>query len=298
MRIKEAADLLGASARSIRFYEEKGLIHPKKDKDNQYRFFEEEDLERLRNIIALREIGMPLTRVKEVLSQLDVGETGMLLSHLERQRSAMVDEWAKLRDAVETTEKMIDTIKTERSPSLTGLHDLASRLKALKSLRKNWKDRWDFDSQAEHYDQQVYRSNGYFNVHQDYDKALDLTFEWIAAQPSEMGLDIGTGTGNLAGRFMKSGITMHGIDQSEKMLLACKRKYPAIHTKLGHFLALPYDGQPFDFVVTSYALHHVNDDQKELALLEMSRVLKRKGRLCIADLMFENRRARSQYLQQ
>jgi putative AdoMet-dependent methyltransferase len=67
---------------------------------------------------------------------------------------------------------------------------------------------------------------------------------------------------------------MAGIDQSKEMLKQCGRKYPQMDLKLGNFLAIPYlDGQ-FDFAVTSFALHHISDEQKLLALDEMRRVLK------------------------
>ncbi|WP_233567744.1 MerR family transcriptional regulator [Cohnella faecalis] len=61
MRIKEVANMLNLSPRAIRFYEEQGLLAPSKDKTNRYRTFTEQELERLRTIISLREAGMPLS---------------------------------------------------------------------------------------------------------------------------------------------------------------------------------------------------------------------------------------------
>ena len=43
-----------------------------------------------------------------------------------------------------------------------------------------------------------------------------------------------------------------------------------------------------DAIVTSYALHHLPDEEKLLALAEMDRVLKANGQICITDLMFPN----------
>ncbi len=43
----------------------------------------------------------------------------------------------------------------------------------------------------------------------------------------------------------------------------------------------------FDFVVSSYALHHLIGEQKILALSEMQRTLKPHGRICIVDLMVD-----------
>lgn len=51
---------------------------------------------------------------------------------------------------------------------------------------------------------------------------------------------------------------------------------------------MPYLDGKFDFVVSSFALHHLTDDQKGLAIEEMRRVLKPHGRICIADLMMDS----------
>ncbi|MED1747203.1 class I SAM-dependent methyltransferase, partial [Brevibacillus borstelensis] len=67
-------------------------------------------------------------------------------------------------------------------------------------------------------------------------------------------------------------------------------------TKLGTFFAFPYFGGMFDFVVTSFALHHLTDDQKTLALAECKRVLKPGGRLVIADSMFADEEHRALHI--
>ena len=61
-------------------------------------------------------------------------------------------------------------------------------------------------------------------------------------------------------------------------------------------MAIPYDDYQFDFAVMSYALHHLTEDQKLLALHEMKRILKPHGRIGIVDFMFENPQAREEYL--
>ncbi|MDY0404059.1 class I SAM-dependent methyltransferase [Virgibacillus sp. 179-BFC.A HS] len=51
--------------------------------------------------------------------------------------------------------------------------------------------------------------------------------------------------------------------------------------------------QQVDAIVSSYALHHLTDSDKLLALAEMDRTLKIDGQICIADLMFANENRRS-----
>lgn len=137
-----------------------------------------------------------------------------------------------------------------------------------------------------------------FNIYDNYDEALEQTASWISPAPGEKGLDIGTGTGNLAGKLLERGAAMTAIDQSREMLRTCRTKYPEMHVKLGNFLALPFADQSFDFVVSSFAFHHLSPDQQQLALQEMQRVLTARGRICLTDLMFADAAHRQTYIQQ
>ncbi len=291
MHIRRMAEKLRTSPRAIRFYEEKGLIAPEKDPRNRYRLFSERDAWRLQTILALREVGMPVRTVKRVLEAMDKGENSGVRRYLELQRSAMFFEWIRLREMIVTLDGMIDSLEN-RAPDWEDMYRLTERSKRQRDRRLKWRDRWDFDGQAASYDQRVSRCAEDFDVHRDYDTALDETLRMINPRPGERGLDLGTGTGNLAGRFLAAGAEMAGVDQSWEMLRRCREKHPQMVTRLGNLLAIPFFDQSFDFVVTSYALHHLEEDQKPLALEEMHRVLKPGGRICIADLMFTTEEAR------
>ena len=74
LQIRELANKLQISPRAIRFYEDRGLIAPKKDPENNYRLFSEADAWRLQTIIALREVGIPVREIKKILEEMDKGE--------------------------------------------------------------------------------------------------------------------------------------------------------------------------------------------------------------------------------
>ncbi|MNI73620.1 putative methyltransferase YrrT [compost metagenome] len=95
---------------------------------------------------------------------------------------------------------------------------------------------------------------------------------------------MGAGTGNLAAKLISQDARMSAVDQSKEMLRLCQSKYPTIETRLGNFLAIPYLGGEFDFVVSSFSFHHLTPEQQLLALAEMRRVLKPYGRICMAIL--------------
>lgn len=135
-----------------------------------------------------------------------------------------------------------------------------------------------------------------FSLYDNYNEALEQTANWISPAHGERGLDIGTGTGNLAGKLLERGAIITGIDQSREMLRTCRTKYPGMQVRLGNFLALPFADQSFDFLVSSFAFHHLSPDQQQLALQEMQRVLTVRGRICLTDLMYVDAAYRERYI--
>lgn len=67
MKINEVMKATGLTRKAIYFYEEEGLIHPVKEGDNSYRFYSEEDINRLKQIKVLRHLDVPVKQIKEIL---------------------------------------------------------------------------------------------------------------------------------------------------------------------------------------------------------------------------------------
>lgn len=291
MKIKDIADRLNISPRAIRFYEEKGLLAPGKQEHNRYRTFNEKHIWRLQTIISLREAGMSIDEIRKALAELDGDGREELLYYLELQRSVLFAKWVEMKQMIETADDMINMLKTEQTLPIDDIYRLAERSRKLREQRSNWHDHWNFDQLAPIHDQEV-SANGL--KYKDYGQALDWIVKWAAPIPGEKGLDIGAGTGNLAGMLLAKGTEMTAVDQSKQMLRLCQSKFPNMETKLGNFLALPFLDGNFDFAVSSFAFHHLTDTQKQLAIVEMRRVLKPHGRICIADYMYPNERMKPQ----
>lgn len=82
MRIKEFSEVTGWSIDTIRFYEEKGLLHPQRDEASRYRSFSKEDLEVAEGIRVGRALGFSLA---EIRVGLDANRTGDLTTELKLQ---------------------------------------------------------------------------------------------------------------------------------------------------------------------------------------------------------------------
>lgn len=67
MNIKDAELQSGISRRNIRYYKQEGLIHPARNRDNDYREYGPEEITALKRIRALRMIDMPLESIRDVV---------------------------------------------------------------------------------------------------------------------------------------------------------------------------------------------------------------------------------------
>jgi putative AdoMet-dependent methyltransferase len=152
-------------------------------------------------------------------------------------------------------------------------------------------EKWGFDEWAETYDMDVVRAARAEDwIYQDYERILDKVMEYceLAKNRYASVIDIGTGTGNLASRFLARGLHVLGIEPSGEMRRICQEKYPEIMVEEGDFLTIPLYLPRVDLVVSAYALHRLTPAEKVEAVIEMKRLLNPGGRVVIADLMFRN----------
>ena len=103
-------------------------------------------------------------------------------------------------------------------------------------------------------------------------------------------LDVGCGTANLAIAIKKRSpkAEISGIDPDERILKIAesKIKKEKLDIKLVKAFAqkLPFKKQSFDWVVSSFAVHHIPSHLKNQAFYEMHRVLKKNGTILIIDI--------------
>lgn len=105
----ELARCAGVSARTIRFYEEKGILQPKERSAEGYRLYDDSAILRLQEILMLKYVGLSEggTLVSTFTSQISVGDVNRLLEPALHRRVLEVYEVRK-RDFVEQMEKLFD----------------------------------------------------------------------------------------------------------------------------------------------------------------------------------------------
>jgi len=115
--IGELARECGITARTLRFYEEKGLLSPRRD--GLERLYSRRDRARLKYVLMGRNVGFSLDEVREMLDLYDVGDGqetqlrvaltkfGERIARLEHQKTEIERVIGELRRASETVESML-----------------------------------------------------------------------------------------------------------------------------------------------------------------------------------------------
>ena len=125
-----------------------------------------------------------------------------------------------------------------------------------------------------------------------YKEVLGTIFQTVAKKPNAAVLDIGFGTGILTTKLYEQGCAIYGQDFSSRMIALASEKMPGAQLYQGDFaqgLAAPLLCRRYDFIVATYSLHHLTDEQKVEFLHVLLAHLKEGGRILIGDIAFETR---------
>ena len=148
-----------------------------------------------------------------------------------------------------------------------------------------------FDLWSDNYDTQVEISDEE-NVYPfaGYKKVLSTVYEKTRKQNPKNILDIGFGTGILAKKLYDDGYNIYGIDFSNEMLKKAKQKMPNAELLQFDFtdgLPKEFEQKQFDVILSTYAIHHIDDEAKKSYILKLLKSLNPKGILIFGDVAFE-----------
>jgi DNA-binding transcriptional MerR regulator len=138
LRIHEAAAEVGLTARSVRYYEEVGLLRPAARSEGDYRLYDETDVERLRFIKGLRDdAGFSLAEIAQLLEDEAARERGHAAFHAttdpaERKR-LLCGRVASFERQIEILERkigrlqaMVDDTQSRRARTVANIAEIGS----------------------------------------------------------------------------------------------------------------------------------------------------------------------------
>ncbi len=109
MKVKEVADLVGISVRTLHHYDAIGLLSPEETTDSGYRIYSSNDLEVLQQILFFKELGFPLKKIKENIYSPSFNRK----EALELQRKMLLEKRSRIDKMIATIDKTMQHSKGE-----------------------------------------------------------------------------------------------------------------------------------------------------------------------------------------
>ena len=130
----EIAKLCGVSVRTVQYYDTRKILVPSELSDGGRRLYSEDDLKRMKIICFLREIGLPINSIKELLQEKDPASVINIL--LEQQQNVLLQELSERQQKLDMLTGIKKELKSVSNFSVESIGDIAHIMNAKKKLRK------------------------------------------------------------------------------------------------------------------------------------------------------------------
>lgn len=171
--VKALARLAGVSSRTLRYYDEIGILKPARINSSGYRIYGKNEVDMLQQILLYRELGFSLEIIKEIISSPDFDITVALREH----RSSLLERRKQLDLLIANVEKTIKAneggIEMPDKEKFEGFKE--------KLVREN-EEKFGEEIRAKYGETQVEKSNKAFKnmSKEDYDKLTKLGEEVLS----------------------------------------------------------------------------------------------------------------------
>ncbi|MBQ8878927.1 MAG: MerR family transcriptional regulator [Lachnospiraceae bacterium] len=130
----EIAKLAGVTVRTVQYYDSRGILMPSDFSEGGRRLYTQEDLKKLKVICFLRDLGIPINSISEILTSENAEKVISLL--LEQQLLVLQEEIAEREKQRDTILGMQKELKGMQTFSLENLNDIAYQMNNRKELNK------------------------------------------------------------------------------------------------------------------------------------------------------------------
>lgn len=130
----ELAKLCGVTVRTVQYYDTRGILAPSALSEGGRRLYSGDDLRRMRVICFLRELGLPIDTVKQILAEQNAGDVIDLL--LQQQETALREEIGAKSEKLEKLETLRRELKGAGDISVESIGDIAYTMQNKNNLKK------------------------------------------------------------------------------------------------------------------------------------------------------------------
>jgi DNA-binding transcriptional MerR regulator len=106
--VKEVSEITGISIRTLRYYDEIGLLKPTKLTDAGYRLYDNKSLENLQQILFFRELEIPLTDIQKIMEDPNYDKEQVLIT----QKSLLENKRNRLNGIIELISDVMKGVNT------------------------------------------------------------------------------------------------------------------------------------------------------------------------------------------
>ena len=129
----EIAKLCGVTVRTVQYYDSRGILVPSELSEGGRRLYSEDDVKRLKIICFLRELGLSIDQVKQLLSEEDPGSVISLL--LDQQEASLKKEIGEREEMLKKVSELKAGLKSVSEFSVESIGDIAYIMTNRKKLR-------------------------------------------------------------------------------------------------------------------------------------------------------------------
>ena len=128
----EIAKACGVTVRTVQFYDQKGILIPSALSEGGRRLYSEDDLKKMKIICFLRDTGLSLDTIGQLMKEEDPGSVISIL--LGQQEQVLLSEITERREKLNRLEELKKGIKSASSFSVETIGDIATIMEGKKKL--------------------------------------------------------------------------------------------------------------------------------------------------------------------
>lgn len=130
----EMAKLCGVSVRTVQYYDNRNILAPSELSEGGRRLYSEDDLRKLKIICFLRNVGLPINSISELLNEEHPENVISII--LEQREQLLRDEIAERQNKLQSLEELMKEVKKVERFSVDSIGDIAYKVENKKKMNK------------------------------------------------------------------------------------------------------------------------------------------------------------------